>query len=89
MSFLLQNGVDAFCMLIIVWSPSEFYLEIPEFSCHGLNLQYCVHFWGPQHKKKVELFEKVQRRFVVLELQHYCEGRQGELELVSLGKSRL
>ena len=52
------------------------------------SLQYCVHLWGPQHKKNMELLEKVQRRVMMLE-HHCCEDRQRELELFSLEKRRL
>jgi len=26
------------------------------------HLEYCVHFWSPQHEKDIELLEQVQRR---------------------------
>ena len=26
------------------------------------HLEYCIQFWGPEHRKDVEMFKKVQRR---------------------------
>ena len=41
------------------------------------HLEYCMQFWGPQHKKDVELLEQVQRRAMkIRELEnHPYKGR--------------
>ena len=58
------------------------------------HLQYCIHFWSPQHKKDMELLERIQRKAIkmtrVLENLSYRDtaGRAGGLQPGEVKASR-